>query len=65
MNLVTRFSSDTSHTLKFSGFMSARGGRGGALLADPTPSRPTLVQTTIEVQSPYKGWKLYFPDEGS
>ena len=41
-----------------------RGGGGGGLMADPTPSRPSLVQTTIEIQSPYKGWKLYFPDEG-
>lgn len=32
-------------------------------MADPTPSRPSLVQTKIQIQSPYKGWQLYFPDE--
>lgn len=36
-------------------------------MPDPQPSqprRPTLVQTKIDVISPYHGWKLYFPDEG-
>lgn len=36
-------------------------------MPDPKPSqprRPTLVQTKIDVASPYHGWKLYFPDEG-
>ncbi|KAJ8299815.1 hypothetical protein KUTeg_023875 [Tegillarca granosa] len=51
------------------GSQSQRGGsqRGGpVLMEDPQPSRrtgPQMVQTRIEVQSPYKGWSLYFPDE--
>lgn len=49
-----------------SGSFQGRGGGGGGgtgLMADPTPSRPSLVQTKIQIQSPYKGWQLYFPDE--
>ncbi|KAK3102993.1 hypothetical protein FSP39_015600 [Pinctada imbricata] len=46
-------------------------GRGGnsqgpslEMMDDPQPNRrPVMVQTRIEVQSPYKGWKLYFPEE--
>ena len=37
------------------------------MMPDPQSSqtsRPTMVQSRIEVASPYKGWKLYFPDEG-
>lgn len=30
----------------------------------PNRSRPSLVQTRIQVASPYLGWHLYFPDEG-
>lgn len=36
------------------------------MMPDPQPSQPrrsTLVQTKIDVASPYHGWKLYFPDE--
>ena len=43
-----------------------RGG-GGRMMPDPQSSqtsRPTMVQSRIEVASPYKGWKLYFPVEG-
>lgn len=50
-------------------FLAGRGGgSGGGMMPDPTPSqprRPTLVQTKIDVASPYHGWKLYFPDEGN
>lgn len=52
--------------LLISGSFQGRGGGGGGgagLMADPTPSRPSLVQTKIQIQSPYKGWQLYFPDE--
>ncbi|XP_060580099.1 DNA helicase MCM8-like [Ruditapes philippinarum] len=43
-----------------------RGNRGGGMMPDPQssqPRRPTMVQTKIDVASPYHGWKLYFPDE--
>ncbi|XP_053384109.1 DNA helicase MCM8-like [Mercenaria mercenaria] len=43
-----------------------RGNRGGGMMPDPQSSqsrRPTMVQTKIDVASPYHGWKLYFPDE--
>ncbi|KAK7466622.1 hypothetical protein BaRGS_00037279, partial [Batillaria attramentaria] len=46
---------------------SGNQGRGGVgLMQDPVPNRPRpqLVQTRIEVASPYSGWRLYFPDEG-
>ncbi|CAG2189986.1 MCM8 [Mytilus edulis] len=41
-------------------------GRGGRMMDDPQPNRrpaSQMVQTVIEVQSPYKGWKYYFPEE--
>ncbi|OPL20526.1 hypothetical protein AM593_05401, partial [Mytilus galloprovincialis] len=41
-------------------------GRGGRMMDDPQPNRRSasqMVQTVIEVQSPYKGWKYYFPEE--
>ena len=36
------------------------------LMDNPAPNRPQpqLVQTRIEVASPYAGWRLYFPEEG-
>ncbi|XP_071080734.1 DNA helicase MCM8-like [Haliotis cracherodii] len=34
------------------------------LMDDPSPRRQPMVQTRLEVSSPYKGWKIYFPDEG-
>ncbi|XP_053384115.1 DNA helicase MCM8-like [Mercenaria mercenaria] len=43
-----------------------RGNRGGGMMPDRKSSqsrRPTMVQTKIDVASPYHGWKLYFPDE--
>lgn len=43
-------------------------GRGGRMMDDPQPNRrpaSQMVQTVIEVQSPYKGWKYYFPEEGN
>ncbi|XP_076463609.1 DNA helicase MCM8-like [Babylonia areolata] len=46
---------------------SGNRGRGLLLMDNPAPSRPAqpqLVQTRIEVASPYAGWRLYFPDEG-
>ena len=40
---------------------------GVMLMDDPAPNRPQprLVQTHIEVASPYAGWRLYFPEEGN
>ena len=46
---------------------SRGGGAGGRMMPDPQSSqvrRPAMVQSRIEVASPYKGWKLYFPEEG-
>ncbi|KAL8579927.1 hypothetical protein ACOMHN_065825 [Nucella lapillus] len=40
---------------------------GVVLMDNPAPGRPPqpqMVQTRIEVASPYAGWRLYFPDEG-
>ena len=37
------------------------------MMDDPQPNRmpaSQMVQAVIEVQSPYKGWRYYFPDEG-
>lgn len=42
-------------------------GRGVRMMDDPQPNRrpaSQMVQAVIEVQSPYKGWRYYFPDEG-
>ncbi|KAK3604621.1 hypothetical protein CHS0354_028978 [Potamilus streckersoni] len=47
------------------GFSSTRAGEVG-MMADPQAKRirsSQTVQTRIEVASPYKGWRLYFPDE--
>lgn len=36
---------------------------------NPVPNtiraQPQLIQTHIEVASPYAGWRLYFPEEGT
>ncbi|XP_033753343.1 DNA helicase MCM8-like [Pecten maximus] len=47
-----------------------RGGRGansqngiGLMDVPQGAHRPPMVQTRIEVQSPYKGWRMYFPEE--
>ncbi|WAR02957.1 MCM8-like protein [Mya arenaria] len=43
-----------------------RGRGAGMMMPDSAqnPSRrPTLVQTRIDVASPYTGWKFYFPEE--
>lgn len=37
------------------------------MMDDPQPNRrpaSQMVQAVIEVQSPYKGWRYYFPEEG-
>ncbi|XP_052226288.1 DNA helicase MCM8-like isoform X2 [Dreissena polymorpha] len=48
-------------------FQNNRGrGAGAGMMPDPVPGparRPTMVQTKIDVATPYMGWKLYFPDE--
>ncbi|OWF54901.1 DNA helicase MCM8-like [Mizuhopecten yessoensis] len=42
-----------------------QGGAGPVLMDGPQGGRrpPPMVQTRIEVQSPYKGWRMYFPEE--
>ena len=48
-------------------FLSESQGRGVRMMDDPQPNRrpaSQMVQAVIEVQSPYKGWRYYFPDEG-
>lgn len=51
----------------YTGRGGGRGG-GGRMMPDPQssqPKRPAMVQSRIEVASPYRGWKLYFPEEGN
>lgn len=32
-------------------------------MSDPVPRRAQLIQMRLEVETPYKGWSQYFPDE--